>query len=98
MEPSKSRRTQPARKALAQVQLYREGIATSSKENLDLYGVTRDPRVTIVIGRDDDLPNETARKILRQLNVTLHRMQVFPYDILADRVEAQVENLAWFSR
>ena len=83
--------------ALAQVQLYREGIATSSKENLDLYGVTRDPRVTIVIGRDDDLPNETARKILRQLNVTLHRMQVLPYDILADRVEAQLENLAWFS-
>lgn len=83
--------------ALAQVQLYREWIATSSKENRDLYGVTRDPRMTIVIGRDDDLPNETARKILRQLNVTLHRMQVLPYDILADRVEAQLDSLVRFS-
>lgn len=83
--------------ALAQIQLYREWIATSSKENRDLYGVTRDPRITIVIGRDDDLPNDTARKILRQLNVTLHRMQVLPYDILADRVEAQLENVARFS-
>ena len=83
--------------ALAQVQLYREWIATSSAENRDLYGVTRDPRTTIVIGRDDRLPNETARKILRQLNVTLHRMRVLPYDILADRAEAQLANLAMFS-
>ena len=82
--------------ALAQVQLYREWIATSSKENLDLYGVTRDPRITIIIGRDDRLPNQTARKILRQLNVTLHRMRVLPYDILADRAEAQLANLATF--
>ena len=83
--------------ALAQVQLYREWIATSSTENRDLYGVTRDPRITIVIGRDDQLPNETARKILRQLNVTLHRLRVLPYDILAYRVEAQVNNLTEFS-
>ena len=83
--------------ALAQVQVYREWIAKSSKENLDLYGVTRDPRITIVIGRDSDLPNETARQILRQLNVSLHRMTVLPYDILADRAEAQFCNLALFS-
>ena len=82
--------------ALAQVQLYREWIATSSKENRDLYGVARDPRITIIIGRDDRLPNETARKIVRQLNVTLHRMRVLPYDILADRAEAQLANLATF--
>ena len=83
--------------ALAQVQLYREWIATSSKENRDLYGVTRDPRITIIIGRNDELPNETARKILRQLNVTLHRMRVLPYDILADRAEVQLASLATFS-
>lgn len=83
--------------ALAQVQLYREWIATASSENLDLYGVTRDPRITIVIGREDELPNETAKKILRQLNVTLHRTRVLPYDILADRAEAQLANLATFS-
>ena len=83
--------------ALAQVHLYREWIATASSESLDLYEVTRDPRITIIIGRDDNLPNETARKILRQLNVTLHRMSVLPYDILADRAEAQLDNLARFS-
>ena len=82
--------------ALAQVHLYRERIATASIENRDLYGVTRDPRITIVIGRDDRLPNETAKKILRQLNVTLHRMRVLPYDILADRAEAQLSNLTTF--
>lgn len=83
--------------ALAQVHLYREWIATASSENLNLYEVTRDPRITIIIGRDDSLPNETARKILRQVNVTLHRMSVLPYDILADRAEAQLDNLARFS-
>ena len=80
--------------ALAQVHLYREWIATGSIESLDLYGVTRNPRITIVIGREDNLPNETSRKILRQLNLTLHRTRVLPYDILADRAEAQLDNVA----
>ena len=80
-------------RALAQVQLYKERIATSSRDDRELYGVTRDPRITIVIGRDSDLPNDTARKILRQLNVTLHRIRVLPYDILAKRAAAQLNNL-----
>ena len=79
--------------ALAQVQLYKERIATSSTDDRELYGVTRDPRITIVIGRDSDLPNETARTVLRQLNVTLHRIKVLPYDILAKRAAAQMKNL-----
>lgn len=80
-------------RALAQVQLYKERIATASTDDRELYGVTRDPRITIVIGRDRDLPNETARTVLRQLNVTLHRTRVLPYDILAKRAAAQLENL-----
>lgn len=80
-------------RALAQVQLYKERIATSSRDDRELYGVTRDPRITIVIGRDSDLPNDTARKVLRQLNVTLHRTRVLPYDILAKRAAAQLKNL-----
>ncbi len=80
-------------RALAQVQLYKERIAASSRDDRELYGATRDPRITIVIGRDSDLPNETARKILRQLNVTLHRTKVLPYDILGKRAEAQMNNL-----
>jgi hypothetical protein len=65
----------------------------SSRDDQELYGVARDPRITIVIGRDSDLPNETARKVLRQLNVTLHRIRVLPYDILAKRAVAQLKNL-----
>ena len=84
-------------RALAQVQLYKERIATSSRDDRELYGVTRDPRITIVIGRDSDLPNETARKVLRQLNVTLHRTRVLPYDILAKRAAAQLKNLLAYS-
>lgn len=82
--------------ALAQVQLHREWIATSSHDERKYYEVSRDPRITIVIGRDIDLPNETARKILRQLNVSLHRTTVLPYDILADRAEAQLNSLIEF--
>lgn len=82
--------------ALAQVQLHREWIATSSREEREYYEVTRDPRITIVIGRDSALPNETARKILRQLNVMLHRTTVLPYDKLADRADAQLNSLVQF--
>ena len=82
--------------ALAQVQLHREWIATFSREDREYYEVTRDPRITIVIGRDSALPNETARQILRQLNVTLHRTTVLPYDKLADRADAQLNSLVKF--
>ncbi len=82
--------------ALAQVHLHREWIATISKDDQEYYDVTRDPRITIVIGRDSVLPNETARTILRQLNVSLHRTTILPYDILADRAEAQLNSLVKF--
>lgn len=82
--------------ALAQVQLHREWIATSSQEEREYYEVTRDPRITIVIGLDSALPNEVARKILRQLNVSLHRTTVLPYDKLVDRADAQLKSLVKF--
>ena len=87
--------------ALAQVQLYREWLAItpdSSMEKLYQVSFTRDPRVTIVIGRASALPNSTAGTILRQLNLTLHRMEVMPYDVLADRAVIQSKNLATFAR
>ena len=82
--------------ALAQVQLHREWIATSSRDEREYYEVTRNPRITIVIGRDGALPNETARRILRQLNVILHRTTILPYDKLADRADAQLNSLVTF--
>ena len=86
-------------RALAQVNLYREWLTTTASETLELYGIkrTRDPRVTIVIGLASALPNETAKRILIQLNMTLHRMEVVPYDILSDRARLQLSHLATFA-
>lgn len=82
-------------RALAQVTLYREWLTTTPSETLKLYGIrrTRDPRATIIIGRASALPNETAEGILRQLNMTLHRMEVVPYDLLAARADVQLRHL-----
>ena len=86
--------------ALAQVHLYREELAKVTKDILrETYHVenARNPRVTIVIGQASNLPNETARRILHQLNLTLHRMEVVPYDWLAERAEAQWKNATMFT-
>lgn len=87
-------------RALAQVTLYREWLATTSSETLKLYGIrrTRDPRATIIIGHACALPNETAEGILRQLNMSLHRMEVVPYDVLADRANVQLRHLTTFAQ
>lgn len=85
--------------ALAQVNVYREWLSATPIDTLKLYGIrrTRDPRVTIVIGLASALPNETAGDILRHLNMTLHRMEVVPYDILARRADLQLSHLTTFS-
>ena len=81
--------------ALAQVHIYRERLTSQASAMEELYEIshTKDPRVTIVIGRASDLPDKTAKRILRQLNLTLHRMEVMPYDVLADRADAQLKSI-----
>ena len=78
--------------ALAQVHHYRAQLTSHEAAMEELYGIrhTRYPRVIIVIGRAGDLP-ETEKRILRQLNQSLHRMEVMPYDVLADRADAQLK-------
>lgn len=80
--------------ALAQVQHYRKQLTGHAAAIDELYGIrhTRDARVTIIIGRASDL-SETEEMILRQLNQSLHRMEVIPYDVLAARADAQLDNL-----
>lgn len=97
--PSSSSLAPNLARALAQVNLYREWLTTTPSDTLKLYGIrrTRDPRVTIVIGLASALPNETAKEILIQLNMTLHRMEVVPYDILSDRAHLQLSHLTTFS-
>ena len=86
--------------ALAQVHLYREWLAITPDSAMnDLFNLrrARNPRVMIVIGLKSLLPTKEAGTILDQLNLTLHRMEVMPYDMLARRAEIESRNLAVFA-
>lgn len=80
--------------ALAQVQVYQRQLTSSENSMDEDYGIssTRHPRVTIVVGREHRL-SQTKRRILRQLNRNLHRIEVMPYDVLAQRAKVQLDNL-----
>jgi antiviral defense system Shedu protein SduA len=78
--------------ALAQVHIYRD---TMSADVVDrLYGLrnTRDPRIIIVIGRAGPLPDH-RRRVLRELNLSLHRVEIVPYDVLASRARTILDNV-----
>jgi hypothetical protein len=80
--------------ALAQVHVYRDTLTTDAAAAERLYGLqhTRDPHVIIVIGRAESLP-EHSRGVLRELNKSLHRVEIVPYDILADRADTVLDNV-----
>jgi hypothetical protein len=46
----------------------------------------------IVIGKADPLPDH-RRRILLELNKSLHRVEVVPYDVLAKRARAVLANI-----
>lgn len=80
--------------ALAQVQVYRDRL-TRNEGSMDIdYGIKNagHPRVIIIIGREWDL-SRTEKRILQQLNLSLHRIEVMPYDWLARRADIQLQNL-----
>lgn len=80
--------------ALAQVHVYRD-ILTASPQLIDeQFGLpqSRDPHVVIVIGRATVLPDHRAR-VLRELNKSLHRVEVVPYDILGKRAKAILDSI-----
>ena len=78
--------------ALAQVHVYRDILTQDAGTILRRYGLdrTRDPRVIIVIGR---APLEHRAEVLRELNKSLHRMEIVPYNALAERGEAVLDNV-----
>ena len=80
--------------ALAQVQMYREVFTSHEHTLYDLYGIrqSREPRAMIVMGRVADL-SDMERTIFRQLNQSLHRIEVVPFDLLADRADAQIASM-----
>jgi hypothetical protein len=80
--------------ALGQVHSYRDRLTRHAEATLDLVGLSlsRDPFLIIVIGRADQLPQHSKR-VLGELNKSLHRVEVVPYDVLARRADAVLTNV-----
>jgi hypothetical protein len=80
--------------ALAQVHAYRDQLDRHPEAQEDLIGLpaSRNPRFIILIGRGDKLPPH-ARRVLAELNKSLHRVEVVPYDVLARRATATLANV-----
>jgi hypothetical protein len=80
--------------ALAQAIVYRDRLTRYAGAAEELYGLphTREPRLIIVIGKADPLP-EHRRRVLHELNKSLHRVAVVPYDVLAKRATAVLDNV-----
>jgi hypothetical protein len=52
----------------------------------------RDPRVIVVLGKAADLTDH-AREVLRELNLSLHRVEIVPFEVLSQRAQALVANV-----
>jgi hypothetical protein len=91
--PSAFRLSKPVSLALAQVHAYRD-ILSHETTHEELYGLhnTRDPHITILIGRASELTDQEAR-VLHELNCSLHQVEVMPFDVLARRARALLENV-----
>jgi hypothetical protein len=81
-------------RALAQIHVYRDILSTDEQTMSTRYGLrnTRDPRVIIVIGQMS-LLQPHRKRVLRELNRSLHGVEVAPYDLLADRATAVLDNV-----
>jgi hypothetical protein len=58
------------------------------------YGLhqTKDPRAMIVIGRASQL-TDFKTGILRELNKSLHRVEIVPYDLIGQRASVILDNV-----
>jgi len=91
--PSAFRLSKPLSLALAQVHAYRD-ILSHETTHAELYGLhnTRDARITILIGRASELTKQEAR-VLHELNCSLHQVEIVPFDVLARRAHAVLDNV-----
>lgn len=80
--------------ALAQAIVYRDRLTRHAEAAEELFGLahSRDPRLIIVIGKADPLPAHRKR-VLLELNKSLHRIEVVPYDVVAKRAKAVLDNV-----
>jgi hypothetical protein len=79
---------------LAQALVYRDRLTRYTEAAKELYGLpyARDPRLIIIIGKADSLP-EHRQRVLLELNKSLHRVEIVPYDVLAKRATAVLDNV-----
>ena len=53
---------------------------------------SRNPRLLIVIGKASALKSD-ERRVLEQLNLSLHSVEIIPYDILGRRADGWLKNV-----
>lgn len=80
--------------ALAQAHVYRDSLTTDERATERNFGLrdSRDPRLVVVIGVASSLPAHRLR-VLRELNKSLHRVEVVPYDVLGGRAGSALTNV-----
>jgi hypothetical protein len=81
--------------ALPQALAYRDRLSRHPSAAEEFHGIrnAREPRLLIVLGRQSDLADH-ERLVLLELNRSLHRAAVLPYDVIAQRAEATLVNIA----
>jgi len=91
--PSSYQLSRPLALALAQVHAYRNSLSYEGASE-HLFGLphSRDPRITILIGRESNLTDHEQR-LLRELNRSLHHVEVMPFDVLGRRARATLDNV-----
>jgi hypothetical protein len=79
--------------ALAQVHVYRDALRDESVAEKH-FGLPNayEPRIIIVIGTAAEFSDERKR-LLRELNRSLHRVEIVPYDWVGDRANAILDSV-----
>jgi succinylglutamate desuccinylase len=73
---------------------YRDRMTRFAEAAQELHGIKhpREPRLLIVLGRMSAL-QQHQRLVLQELNRSLHRAEIVPYDIVAKRAERTLDNI-----
>lgn len=83
--------------ALPQALAYRDRLSRHPGAAEEFHGIrnAREPRLLIVLGRQASLADH-ERLVLLELNRSLHRAEVVPYDVIAQRAEATLANISTY--
>jgi hypothetical protein len=83
--------------ALPQALAYRDRLSRHPGAAEEFHGIrnAREPRLVVVMGRQSDLVDH-EQLVLQELNRSLHRAEVRPYDVIAQRAEATLANIATY--